>query len=73
MSNCNIKLLTSKQEILTYLSISRKLYVKFVKMGMPVLYHDGRCYAHKENLDLFFRRITNVSMQNAPEELIDSE
>ena len=41
-------------------------------MGMPVLYLDGRCYAHKDNIDDFFKTITRVNMKNAPDEIIDS-
>jgi len=65
------KVLTSKQEIMDYLKISDKLYKKFVRLGMPILYIDGRCYAHKDNLDDFFRGITRVSMKNAPDHIID--
>lgn len=65
------KVLTSKQEIMDYLKISKQLYAKFIRMGMPVLYIDGRCYAHKDNLDEFFKTITRVSMKNAPDEIID--
>ena len=65
------KILTSKQEIMDYLKISDKLYKKFIRMNMPVLYIDGRCYAHKENLDDFFKALTRVSAKNAPDELLD--
>lgn len=67
------KVLTSKQEILDYLKISPHLYKKLVRMGLPVLYLDGRCYAHKENLDNFFKVLTKGGMRNAPEELIDAD
>ena len=67
------KVLMSKQEIMDHLKISEKLYKKFIRMGMPVLYIDGRCYAHKDNLDEFFKAITRVSMKNAPDALIDGE
>lgn len=73
MTNADMtRVLTSKQEILDYLKISHKLYKKFIRLGMPVLYIDGRCYAHRDNLDDFFKTITRVSMKNAPDELIDS-
>ena len=65
------KVLTSKKEIMDYLKFSEKLYKKFIRMGMPVLYIDGRCYAHRDNLEDFFKTITRVSMKNAPDELID--
>ena len=67
-----IKVLMSKQEIMDYLKVSNVSYRKFIKMGMPVLYLDGRCYAHKDNLDDFFKAITRVNMKNAPDHIIDS-
>ena len=67
------KVLTSRQEIMDYSGISRKLYTKFIKMGMPVLYIDGRCYAHKDNIDEFFRAITRASARNLPDDVIDSD
>ena len=66
------KVLMSKQEIMDYLKISNVSYRKFIRMGMPVLYLDGRCYAHKDNLDDFFKSITRVNMKNAPDEIIDA-
>ncbi len=67
-----IKVLMSKQEIMDYLKISKGAYRKFIRIGMPVLYLDGRCYAHKDNIDEFFKAITRVTMKNAPDEIIDS-
>lgn len=67
------KLLMSKQEIMNYLRISQMLYKKFIRLGMPVLYLDGRCYAHKDNIDEWFKQITRVSMKNAPDSLIDGD
>lgn len=65
------KVLMSKQEIMDHLKISDKLYKKFIRLGMPVLYVDGRCYAHKDNLEDFFKAITRGNMKNIPDELID--
>lgn len=67
------KVLTSRQEIMDYAGISRYLYAKFIKMGMPVLYIDGRCLAHKENIDDFFKSITRVSAKNVPDEIIEGD
>ena len=64
------KVLTSRQEIMDYLGMSRAMYLKFVKAGMPVLYLDGRCYAHVDNIDEWFRRNTQVNSKNLPEEII---
>jgi hypothetical protein len=67
------KILMSKQEIMDYLNVAKASYRKFIKMGMPVLYLDGRCYAHKDNLDEFFKHITRANMKNAPDEIIDAD
>lgn len=55
------KVMTSKQEIMDRYDMSAYMYRKFIKMGMPVLYLDGRCYAHTENIDAFFKTITLVN------------
>ena len=60
--------LTSKDEILEYTGLSKHLYVKFLKMGLPVLYIDGRCYAHKHNIDEFFKKVTRVNSSKAEDE-----
>jgi len=67
------RVLTSRQEIMDYAGISRHLYFKFVKMGMPVLYMDGRCYAHTENIDEFFRLVTRTSAKHVPDEILNAE
>ena len=67
------KILSSRQEIMDYAGISRYLYTKFIKMGMPVLYLDGRCLAHKDNIDDFFKSITRVSAKNVPDEIIEGD
>lgn len=67
------KVLTSRQEIMDYAGISRYLYAKFIKLGMPVLYIDGRCLAHKDNIDNFFKSITRVSAKNVPDEIIEGD
>jgi len=65
------KILMGKKEIMDYLKITDHNYKKFIRMGMPVLYVDSRCYAHKDNIDEFFKAVTRVSMKNAPDDLID--
>jgi hypothetical protein len=66
----NKRILTSRQEILDYTGISKHLYLKFIRAGMPVLYIEGRCYAHTDNIDEFFRLITKSNAQNLPEDTI---
>jgi hypothetical protein len=73
-SNGNIKkVLTSRGEIMEYANLSKYLFAKFVKMGMPVLYIDGRCYAHKDNIDEFFKAITRVNSSKIPDDVLDAE
>ncbi len=54
------KLLIGMEAITGYLKISRPLFERFVKNGMPVLRIESRWYAHMDNLDDYFRRITRV-------------
>ena len=73
-SNGNIKkVLTSRGEIMEYANLSKYLFAKFVKMGMPVLYIDGRCYAHKDNIDEFFKAITRVNSSKIADDVLDAE
>lgn len=65
------KILTSKDEIIDYAGLSKHTYPKFLKMGMPVLYIDGRCYAHKDNIDEFFKLITRVNASKNPDALVE--
>jgi hypothetical protein len=66
------RMLFSRQEIIDYAKISKHLYLKFIKMGMPVLYIDGRCYAHTDNLDEFFRVVTRSNAKNLPDDVINA-
>lgn len=72
-SNGIKKVLTSRGEIMEYANLSRYLFAKFVKMGMPVLYIDGRCYAHKDNIDEFFKAITRVNSSKIADDILDAE
>lgn len=73
-TNGNIKkVLTSRGEIMEYANLSKYLFGKFVKMGMPVLYIDGRCYAHKDNIDEFFKAITRVNSSKVPDDILEAE
>lgn len=68
-----MNVLITRDEIMAYLKISKKAFIKFVKMGMPVVYIDNRCYAHKENIDEFFKKITRSDMSKAPDDILNSE
>lgn len=60
----NTKVLIGRQEIMDWLKISKHAFGQFIQMGMPALILNGRYYAHKDNLDDFFREITRV--KNTP-------
>jgi hypothetical protein len=57
------KILTSKQEIMTYLGASKHLFNKYIQLGMPARYDDSRWLAHTDNIDGWFRQYTLVSMR----------
>ena len=63
--------LMCKQEILDHLGISDEMFKTFVRIGMPVRYVGGRCIAHTDNLDEFFKAITRVSPKNVPGKVLD--
>lgn len=52
------KILTSKDEILDFMRISRKLYDHFIILGLPVVIINGRHYAHVDNVEEWFRSKT---------------
>lgn len=53
--------------------LSVYMFRKFIKMGLPVLYLDGRCFAHTDNIDEFFKALTRVNSSKVPDELIDAD
>ena len=61
------KLLIGVQAILDYLQISEPTFRKFVGMGLPAVVIDRRWYAHTDNLDAFFKKITLARMRAIPE------
>ena len=67
------RILTSRQEVMDYLGITKHIYLKFIRLGMPVLYMDGRCYAHKENLDTFLKAVTSRSARDIPDEVLNAD
>lgn len=59
-----LKLLTSKDEIKTYLgNISDYLFKKYIEKGMPARYEDNRWLAYTDNIDEFFKAYTKISMR----------
>ena len=68
MEHKNLKILTSKEEIKTYLgNITDYMFQKYIKLGMPARYEDCRWLAHTDNIDEFFRIYTKVHMKNVPD------
>lgn len=59
------KVLFGKDEIMEAYKMTDYKFKKWIKMGMPVLVLDGTCYAHRENIDEFFRVVTRVNSKNA--------
>ena len=56
----NKKILVGTEEIMKYIGISAPdLFRKFIKSGMPAKKINDRWYAHTENLDRYFQKITN--------------
>lgn len=52
------RLLIGKKDITEYLRIGDPMFYEFVKMGLPARVINRRWYAHKDNIDLFFKQIT---------------
>ena len=67
------KILTSKQEIMSYVGASDYLFKKYIQLGMPARFEDNRWVAHSDNIEDWFKQYTRVSMrkimENIPEEI----
>jgi hypothetical protein len=62
MTNNNYRrLLVGVNEVCTYLQCCEQVFYKFIRLGMPAKLIDGRWYAHAENIDTFFRTLTNIN------------
>jgi len=63
------KILNGSKEIMAYIGISSlPLFKEFIKMGMPAKLINNHWYAHSDNLDEYFRVITNYREKNPPED-----
>jgi hypothetical protein len=60
------KLLIGKDAILDYCQISKRIWPQFVELGLPVAIINQRFYAHTDNIDNFFRQITNKRIGHIP-------
>jgi len=67
----NNRLLKSSQEIMEAYDLSRPAFQKFIGLGLPARRIDGKWYAHMDNIDDFFRKLTRVSTRIVPEDVAE--
>jgi len=60
------KTLIGLKPILDYLDMSEPTFRQFVKLGLPARVHNCRWYAHKDNIDEFFRIFTRHREKEIP-------
>ena len=60
------KILIGRDSIMDYLDMSRPTFYKFLELGLPVRVINNRLYAHKDNVDDFFRKITRHREKEVP-------
>ena len=65
------KVLQGKEEIMEAYKWTDYQYKKLVKLGLPILIVDRTHYAHKDNIDDFFKAATRRSYKDAPDNLLD--
>jgi hypothetical protein len=63
----NKKVLQGKDEIMKTYNMTEYKFKKWVKAGMPVLIVDGTCYAHRDNIDEYFKSATRVNSSKVPD------
>jgi len=61
------KILIGCEQIMAHIGVSRPLFYDFLKKGMPARLINNRWYAHVDNLDNFFKKITLFREKNIPE------
>ena len=55
------KILIGRKAIMDYLDLkSKESFYKWIHRGMPAVIEENRWYAHKENLEMFFKVRTNI-------------
>ncbi len=68
MAKGKTDLLDSKQMISDYLNgASNYMLKKYLKVGMPVVFLNGRWLAHKENIEEFCKVFTRKKANNIPD------
>lgn len=58
--------LITLNEILEYMRVGKPSFYQFVDMGLPARVINGRWYAHKDNIDEFFKRQTRYHEKEIP-------
>lgn len=67
------KFLTCKAEICAYMgNISDYIFKKYVRVGLPARYEDGRWCASTDNIDEWWRVYTRVSLKNVIDSIPDN-
>lgn len=61
-------LLIGINQIVTYIGVSKPTFYRLARKGLPANLIDGTWYAHKDNLDNYFKIITSKPPQSFPEE-----
>jgi hypothetical protein len=62
-----------KEEIMLVYDWSKHIFKKWVKIGLPCLIVDRMYYAHKDNINEYFKAKTRISYQNASDEMLDDD
>jgi len=58
------KILIGKKDIMDFIQIkSDQLFINFVKKGLPAIVIESRWYAHADNIEEYFKRITKKKRQ----------
>ena len=60
------KTLIGLKQILDYLDIGKPAFYNFIEMGLPAAVINNRWYAHTDNIDDYFRKLTNRRNKDAP-------
>jgi len=64
----NKKILIGCDAIMTYIGVSRPLFKEFVARGMPAKLINNRWYAHTDNLDKYFQKLTFYHETDPPDD-----
>jgi len=70
-------ILKGLDQIRTYINpespLGRETVLEFIRQGMPVRLIGGTYFAHKENIDAWFRHVTRHDMRREPEKIEKGE